>query len=302
MFRSCWTIFLALGLVFLPGVEVGKSQVYAIQAEGAAHQKQNAPETLPPPVFNGRADDQGSAEGSRESESESEGHDQVDMPAQQRMEEIAQRMLEVAEQQLNATWVGAGLVFFTLLLMVLANRSAVNAAKAATASNELIRGEQRPWLKIKEVPDIQVFNEGGFFEFLAVIDCENVGKSPAHVTAIHIEVLYTHLPLNCAPQVRNFARNCMPDMGWRDFGKIIFPKDVEKIYAPPRSSLEPDSGGKKYVLAMICVTYTTRGGKAVFHTADAVRFHIDKLGGIASDRGPGTPIEVVHMADGRYAD
>ena len=85
------------------------------------------------------------------------------------------------------TVVAAGLLYGTLRQASKTNSAAIKAAEAANRTNQIMRDEQRPWLKIHEPALTSIrampFGFGGRDKSIWIelsVGIENIGKTPAH--------------------------------------------------------------------------------------------------------------------------
>lgn len=132
MSKRYWIAAVAFGLIC--SAVSGQAQEQTESTERQEQTKEKPAEPLPPPIRIKIVEDQAEAEARQQRETASKERERADLIAQEGMNTATQRMAELAWWQNIATWVGAGLVFLTSLLMIQANMAAVQAAKASQAA------------------------------------------------------------------------------------------------------------------------------------------------------------------------
>lgn len=158
-----------------------------------------------------------------------------------------------------------------IVVLLNANDTAIRAANAATASNELSRralvADQRPWLTVEIEPSGPIRWPNGGLEVSYKLTIKNIGKSPA-LGVTHLESVVLDRNASLATQQKEIqksvsmvgstfgAANIMPD----DKRQMIFtmqvrPEDVERAAAPWTGE-----GGPKLVTPVLIGSVEYRTG------------------------------------------
>lgn len=194
-----------------------------------------------------------------------------DLKAQQDMAKLALLMLIV-------TSFGVVVVAFTLAETRKANFAATSAVEAAHAANDILRDEQRPWIKF--IPNVAFRSNSDVKMVNFIMPVQNVGSKPA------LNVRTYHLVVD---PIGRDSDNLMQDMvkalGLADKfvsrGGVVFPDDVvqgasEQITLDPKKSImfagfvcaaiySFDLTRKpKYTSSVFLVTVTTKNSEITF--------------------------------------
>ncbi|MEX0956029.1 MAG: hypothetical protein WDZ83_12555 [Rhizobiaceae bacterium] len=222
------------------------------QGQAATEQQhsESAPWALPVDVI----EDQAETDARKAREQRAEQRELNDLAAQQGMDSATQRMVEIAKWQNYATWLGSFLLFGTLLLMIQANRAAVQAANAAEAAvAETIRignAQIRAYLELhgESFPHERNLVRGG----KAIIGAKNVGSSPAIGLHVRTQTFITSFPIAANFELPNNWAGVGDDivMPPSRSGSWTFPANIKPV---PKGEIakiaNPVSGRRLYAVA-----------------------------------------------------
>lgn len=201
------------------------------------------------------------------------------------MNEATQKMADYSLYQTILVAIGTAVLLYTLRLTANANKAASAAAEAANATNEIMRSEHRPWLKITKVrPQYRVTNDD--VTVLLEIEVENVGRDPATDVAVDVCTTVLSSGSSASATVRldrliEYAQSCAVEAESRRTGQIIFDAADNLVgSAKPTAAPRESSFG---VQVLYCVTYRGASTKRIYYTTKWIGFGIAAEGARKED-------------------
>lgn len=164
------------------------------------------------------------------------------------------------------TVVATVILLFTLNAANQTNRAAIGAAQAAQDANELIRNEQRPWLKVSLAPMSGFKIIEGDLRAIVDLKAENIGKSPAVDVQFHWQAYRSN---GFAPRqvVHNFLIGWARSPAFNIGTRVIFPGESDGLGGDLtfETITEHDDGSYYLVFG---VTYRMDGADWFGHTIE----------------------------------
>jgi hypothetical protein len=214
-----------------------------------------------------------------------ERHNALDLDAQNRSAEAAEKAAAMAQAQVLIGWLQFGFsavgsigLVATLVLTWSSARSAAAAAKAALAANKLAQQnfalDQRPWIRL-ERPEIKLVEHRGTSAIQFSVDVSNVGKTPARDTELHLDVSFGNLVPPSIEGVETYAQSVAKPGTWRNWMKIVFPNAARPLNDAIILDKLPSSDQSCRI--RYCVNYRGASAEAIYHTAGEVTFPMSRL-------------------------
>lgn len=186
----------------------------------------------------------------------------------------------VSSSDTLAQWIMAAVTIVATVVLLLTLRSAnktnaaaVIATEATLEANEIMRREQRPWLKISVGLDGGLRKKDDEVRAAIIVIIENIGPMPAvYSKLLSVEILceLEVFKSKDAGGVDKAIEQSQRRLNSETFGRsIIFPREVKKsrhsISVPPLN----DSPDKRYSkpLVLVACPYMSVAGGDLYHTA-----------------------------------